>query len=360
MEGFIDVTRKKNASQKRYVDEVNNDESGINCMGRNGGYWRKKTRNNGKHGMNVNNKSSNTVQNKKDKAWPIHKDNLNAMKKTANKYAVLSEINDDERNDFSVLKDEIIVDQYLNKKLQPSIQETKDWAAKTIIIDPIWMLAGDFNVTLKFNEHSDGGSSVTSDMQDLIDCVNDIEIEDICFMSKFREAYGQFFLFVTSDHSVVLTIPRSIPKKFKAFSNKYERLKKIPKELRLGESIPLLEQDPSLPRRKRKGMKLEPETYIVGLHCRSELPAAVKFVNNLVIEQLEHGLFFIDAFGDEAFQRVYEVHKVETETLLGYKFMALNVKTDANQRFIMLMSEMINKRPDKDRILSKRAKLESL
>nr|GFB20067.1 protein kinase superfamily protein [Tanacetum cinerariifolium] len=98
-------------------------------------------------------------------------------------------------------------------------------------------------------------------------------------------------------------------------------------------------------------MELEPETYIVGLHCCRELPKGVKFVNNLVIKQLEHGLFFIDAFGQEAFQRVDEVHKVETQTLLGYKVMALNVKSDANQRFIMLMSEMINKRLDKDRIL---------
>nr|GEX46786.1 protein kinase superfamily protein [Tanacetum cinerariifolium] len=90
------------------------------------------------------------------------------------------------------------------------------------------------------------------------------------------------------------------------------------------------EIDPSLLRIKRKGMKLEPKTYIIGLHCCRELPEGVKFVNNLVIKQLEHGLFFMDAFGQEAFQRVDEVHKVETQTLLGYKVMALNVKSDAN------------------------------
>ncbi|GKA68622.1 hypothetical protein Tco_0768539 [Tanacetum coccineum] len=145
-----------------------------------------------------------------------------------------------------------------------------------------------------------------------------------------------------------------------SLSNKYERLKKIPRELGLDESLPLFEQDPSLPRRKRKAMKLEPKTYIVGLHCCKELPKGVKFVNNLVIEQPEHRLFFIDAFGEEAFQRVDDVHKVETETLLGYKMMASNVKTDANLRFSMLMSDMIDKRPNKDRILSKRLKLKSL
>ncbi|GKC44974.1 RNA-directed DNA polymerase, eukaryota, reverse transcriptase zinc-binding domain protein, partial [Tanacetum coccineum] len=91
-------------------------------------------------------------------------------------------------------------------------------AAKSIINDSPLFLAGDFNVTLKLNEHSVGGSSVSNYMQDLIDYVNDIEIEDICFMSTFGEAYGQFLPFVTSDHSeVVLTIQKSIPKKFKAF-----------------------------------------------------------------------------------------------------------------------------------------------
>ncbi|GJZ58571.1 hypothetical protein Tco_0614065 [Tanacetum coccineum] len=81
-------------------------------------------------------------------------------------------------------------------------------------------------------------------------------------------------------------------------SNKYERLKKISKELRLDESLPLREQDPSLLMRKRKEMELKPENYIVGLHYRKELPEGVKFVNNMVIEQPEHGLFFIDAFGE--------------------------------------------------------------
>ncbi|GJT30802.1 hypothetical protein Tco_0911077 [Tanacetum coccineum] len=133
--------------------------------------------------------------------------------------------------------------------------------------------------------------------------------------------------------------------------NKYKRLKKVPEGLGLDESLPLLEQDPSLRIRKRKAMELKHETYIAGLHCHRELPKGVKFVNNLVIKQ--HGLFFINAFGEEAFQRVDDVYKVETETLLVYKVMASNVKTDEKLRFNMLISEMINKNHDKGRILSK-------
>ncbi|GJY22323.1 hypothetical protein Tco_0394889 [Tanacetum coccineum] len=86
----------------------------------------------------------------------------------------------------------------------------------------------------------------------------------------------------------------------------------------------------------------------------------VKFVNNLLTKGPEHELFFIDAFGEEAFKRVNDVHNVETETLLRYKVMASNVKTDANQKFNMLMSMMINERLDKEKIMSKRVKLENL
>ncbi|GJV31939.1 hypothetical protein Tco_1392339 [Tanacetum coccineum] len=118
-----------------------------------------------------------------------------------------------------------------------------------------------------------------------------------------------------------------------------------------------------IPKKKnkvRKGIELEPMTYIAGLHYRKEMLEGVKFVNNLVIKEPKHGLLFIDAFGDEAFLRVNDVHKVETETLLGYKVMASNVKTNANHRFSMLMSKMINERADKEKIMLKRAKLENL
>ncbi|GKD76239.1 hypothetical protein Tco_1334521 [Tanacetum coccineum] len=117
-----------------------------------------------------------------------------------------------------------------------------------------------------------------------------------------------------------------------SLSNKYERLKKILEELEIDQSFLLPEQDPSLLRRKRKVMELEHQLYIVGLHCQRELPEGVMFANNLV----------------------------ETKTLIGYKVMASNVKTNAKQRSSMLMSKIINERPDKDRILRKRVKLESL
>ncbi|GJX17138.1 hypothetical protein Tco_0217970 [Tanacetum coccineum] len=52
-----------------------------------------------------------------------------------------------------------------------------------------------------------------------------------------------------------------------SLSKKYERMKEIPNEVGLNLTLPLPEQDPSLPKRKRKSIDLEPKTYIVGLHC---------------------------------------------------------------------------------------------
>ncbi|GJS27386.1 RNA-directed DNA polymerase, eukaryota, reverse transcriptase zinc-binding domain protein [Tanacetum coccineum] len=43
-----------------------------------------------------------------------------------------------------------------------------------------WVLMGDFNVTLKTNEHSTGGSYMSGDMIDFNECVNNLELEDIC------------------------------------------------------------------------------------------------------------------------------------------------------------------------------------
>ncbi|GKB86639.1 auxin efflux carrier [Tanacetum coccineum] len=70
-------------------------------------------------------------------------------------------------------------------------------AAKTIINDHPWMLAGHFNVTLKVEEHSASGSNMTSDMQEFKDCVNEIEVEDIC-------SYDMFYTWIKSPQKRVV------------------------------------------------------------------------------------------------------------------------------------------------------------
>nr|GEV56961.1 hypothetical protein [Tanacetum cinerariifolium] len=52
-----------------------------------------------------------------------------------------------------------------------------------------------------------------------------------------------------------------------------------------------------------KHVDLEPKTRIPGLECNRTLPVNVSFVNNMVIEEPEYGIFFTDEFGDQALQR---------------------------------------------------------
>ncbi|GJS10104.1 RNA-directed DNA polymerase, eukaryota, reverse transcriptase zinc-binding domain protein [Tanacetum coccineum] len=108
---------------------------------------------------------------------------------------------------------------------------------------------GDFNVTLKLEEHSASSSVISCDMQDFVDYVNMIEVEDVCmtgmyftwikspsnpstsilkkldrimanedFFNKYNQAFAVFHPFMISDHSpAVLTISKNISKKKKSF-----------------------------------------------------------------------------------------------------------------------------------------------
>ncbi|GKB51883.1 RNA-directed DNA polymerase, eukaryota, reverse transcriptase zinc-binding domain protein [Tanacetum coccineum] len=228
--------------------------------------------------------------------WTIQDEIPSAIKKSKNKYDVLEEEEIDEGKELKQLKDRMIVDQYLNMKRQPTCSETYNWSkdmiqyfkhkweedrmkenkdqkedikdvmeegnicakmcsanevsgmktdANSVVLDKPWVMLGDFNVTMKVEEHSSGGSQITSDMQELIDCSNDDEIENInstglfftwikspskpetsvmkkldrilvngSFMTSFNEAYGQFMPFIIFDHSVaLLIIPKILKKK---------------------------------------------------------------------------------------------------------------------------------------------------
>ncbi|GJW41492.1 hypothetical protein Tco_0067337, partial [Tanacetum coccineum] len=43
-----------------------------------------------------------------------------------------------------------------------------------------WSIAGDMNVTLHPNEYSCGSSILIADMVDFKDCLNEIEVDDLC------------------------------------------------------------------------------------------------------------------------------------------------------------------------------------
>ncbi|GJV73266.1 hypothetical protein Tco_1493261 [Tanacetum coccineum] len=113
-------------------------------------------------------------------------------------------------------------------------------------------------------------------------------------------------------------------------------------------------------RKKRKHMELEPEIKIPGLECNRALPKNVLFVNNMVIEEPEHGIFFTDEFGDQAFQRWSDIDKVGMEALVSYLVAASMVQSPENARFSMKLKKLIAEHPDQEKLKSKKVKLEAL
>nr|GEZ26997.1 hypothetical protein [Tanacetum cinerariifolium] len=146
-----------------------------------------------------------------------------------------------------------------------------------------------------------------------------------------------------------------------SLSQMYERLRKIHEELGIQSSLHASEQAPSQTSgRKRKYIELEPETRIPGLECNRALPENVSFVNNMVIEEPEYGIFFTGEFGDQAFQRWSDIDKVGMEAPVSYLVAVSMVKSPENARFSMKLRKLITEHPDQEKLKSKKVKLEAL
>ncbi|GKC21274.1 RNA-directed DNA polymerase, eukaryota, reverse transcriptase zinc-binding domain protein [Tanacetum coccineum] len=150
------------------------------------------------------------------------------MKKTTNKFSILETLPEDDPIEMNMLKDRMIVDQFLNKKIQPNVNETSHWSQdmikyfkdkweegrkkeaeentqkannirseeddifieekvmKIIISGSLpWAIIGDMTVTLNLEEHPNRGSSIIEEMQDFKDCINLVEVKDIGSCSFF-------------------------------------------------------------------------------------------------------------------------------------------------------------------------------
>ncbi|GJS30412.1 RNA-directed DNA polymerase, eukaryota, reverse transcriptase zinc-binding domain protein [Tanacetum coccineum] len=78
-----------------------------------------------------------------------------------------------------------------------------------------WILMGDFNITLNVSEHTVRKSTMDGDMEEFIECVNKIEVEDVC---STGHAHAVFHPFLVSDHSLAMMImPLAMEKKKKSF-----------------------------------------------------------------------------------------------------------------------------------------------
>ncbi|GJZ56514.1 hypothetical protein Tco_0611707 [Tanacetum coccineum] len=107
-------------------------------------------------------------------------------------------------------------------------------------------------------------------------------------------------------------------------------------------------------------MELKPEVKVLGLECNKSLPEGVPFVNNMVIQEPAYGIFITDVFGDQAFQRWDDIHKVGMDSLVSYLVMASMVKTEENARFSLKLRKLIADHLDQEKLKSKKVKLEAL
>ncbi|GJY13446.1 hypothetical protein Tco_0382755 [Tanacetum coccineum] len=159
------------------------------------------------------------------------------------------------------------------------------------------------------------------------------------------------FLFGAFGISELDELRETIPKKKNAvvkdlmnsLSRRYERLKKVPEKLGIHSALPAPVHEQASSRssgRKRKHIELEPETRFPRLECNRALPENVMFVNNMVIEEPEYGIFFPGEFGDQAFQRWSDINKVGMETLVSYPVVASMVKSTENARFSMKLRKL--------------------
>ncbi|GKA64593.1 RNA-directed DNA polymerase, eukaryota, reverse transcriptase zinc-binding domain protein [Tanacetum coccineum] len=120
---------------------------------------------------------------------------------------------------------------------------------KAVINDGPWVIMGDLNVSLNIDDHSEGIYSMTQDMEEFKECINDLKMEDICrsglhytwimsllnpnssilkkidrvmgneeFLEEYFRAHVVFLPYGISDHSpVVLTCPQTIKAKSRSF-----------------------------------------------------------------------------------------------------------------------------------------------
>ncbi|GJS09808.1 RNA-directed DNA polymerase, eukaryota, reverse transcriptase zinc-binding domain protein [Tanacetum coccineum] len=144
---------------------------------------------------------------------------------------------------------------------------------KRVVNNSSWVLMGDFNVTLKPEEHSNGSSIMTGDMGEFRDAINSLEIEDLCstgfhftwtkslhnpqnsilkkldrimmnddFLEQYGQAHGIFLPFMVSDHSPSMLI---IPK---IHGNLFEKTVELKEKLK--EAQRAVEEDPFNTRKK--------------------------------------------------------------------------------------------------------------
>nr|GEW63500.1 hypothetical protein [Tanacetum cinerariifolium] len=211
------------------------------------------------------NRTKEEFPNSKTKQWSMEDGT------SANKYSILDSLPEDNEAELKMLKERMIMDNFFVAKIQTTVKESITWSKDMIEYFKVkWAeikenegndtndgsdmedvieinkgsnsilkeneINGDLNVTLQPNEHSYGSSVMTSDMLEIQECLNNIEVKDICssglhytwtknlqktkacnmtgilkklgrvmsngeFMKKFPNDHAKFLPYLISDHT---------------------------------------------------------------------------------------------------------------------------------------------------------------
>ncbi|GKC30468.1 RNA-directed DNA polymerase, eukaryota, reverse transcriptase zinc-binding domain protein, partial [Tanacetum coccineum] len=86
---------------------------------------------------------------------------------------------------------------------------------KSIVNDTPWVITGDLNVSLNLEDHFEGMSHLTKDMEEFRECINHVQMEDICSSGLIRDLMLPYGI---SDHSpAILTCPQTLKAKKRSF-----------------------------------------------------------------------------------------------------------------------------------------------
>nr|GEU30548.1 hypothetical protein [Tanacetum cinerariifolium] len=77
-------------------------------------------------------KANEKAKEKERNMWNVKNGGIEQMRKSANKYSVLETLEDDERREMNLLKDRMVVDQYLNNKIKPDNKVISTWASDMV------------------------------------------------------------------------------------------------------------------------------------------------------------------------------------------------------------------------------------
>ncbi|GJW14511.1 hypothetical protein Tco_0018644 [Tanacetum coccineum] len=223
-----DVKREEDLVRQRIEENKKkmNYGNGMENRSNKGEVWRKKDENDGKFnrqknkGKQVNKKGQNEDKARNGSLIYIlnglgdDNDELEIPKGWKNQKEINKRKEDEERDDDmeDVLESEIAKEVNTVEEFESRIERRNLWnelrRMKSISTGWPWILMGYFNVTLKLEEHSVGGSRMSADMQDFVKCVNDIEVEDVNYSMLY---YGSVFLLIAKFHPMYFDISNQVP-----------------------------------------------------------------------------------------------------------------------------------------------------